>query len=144
MQSQSLTKMIIVLGICALFMRIAIAEPITGSICVAPLPYHAKEGDDDYRIAGGVKNYSYLFKVCIDGGVKTVVPLSGEPVLIENLDLNKKHKMVIYDKEKVIESFFFSFKARKSNCLCLSYTPGYQTWSLEVPQSGAKWCKCPE
>jgi hypothetical protein len=112
----------------------------SGLICIAPLPVNASESDHDYPEGKAPREYTYNFNVRIDDRESVSVP-SNKPLLIKGLELGKKHRVRISDGNRTIESFLFSFEARSSRSLCLSYTPWYQTWSLERP-ARRPWCKC--
>ena len=116
------------------------AASSTGKICIAPLPEYAREADHDYPGGRAPREYSYDFSVQIDSEKPVPVP-NDKPVLVTGLDVRSKHMVRIRDGEQTIESFWFSFSNRGSNELCLAYGPWYQTWSLDPPRPGAKWCK---
>lgn len=64
------------------------------------------------------------------------------PVAVDSLQLTRSHRVKIRDAGRIIESFRFTFGERGGFPLCLAYTPGYQTWSLERARPGQKWCEC--
>jgi hypothetical protein len=114
-------------------------SPATGSICVAPLPERARELDHDYPGGKAPREYSYDFSVQIDSGER--VALAKTPLLIDDLDLGRKHRVRIRDGKKTIESFSFTFESKQSAELCLTYGPWYQTWHLDIPRK-RKGCNC--
>ena len=112
-----------------------------GSICLAPLPEHARSADHDYPGGNAPREYSYQFSVQVDFAAPVKVP-ERAPVLMDGIALGITHRVVIRDAGRVIESFRFTFEKRGSNHLCLAYGPWYQTWSLEPPSARQSWCKC--
>ena len=111
-----------------------------GTICIAPLPANARESDRNYPGGKSPREFSYDFSVQLDD--RTPVPLpKALPFLTTNVPVKRKHRIVIRDSGRVIESFTFTLEARGSRHLCLSYTPWYQTWSLERP-GRRPWCQC--
>jgi hypothetical protein len=111
-----------------------------GSICVAPLPSNAKEMDHDYPGGRAPREYTYHFAVRVDDREAVLVSQHGA-FRIADLEVGMKHHVRINDGARSIESFWFTFEARKSRSLCLSYGPWYQTWSLEDSRKGLK-CGC--
>jgi len=55
-------------------------------------------------------------------------------VRIAGLDMWRKHVVRVFDGSHLIESFYFTFRDRGANDLCLSFTPLYRTWSLQPPE----------
>lgn len=84
--------------------------------------------------------YQYKFSVQIDSGKRVPVGAK-EGVLIPRLDTRKRHLVRIRDGEQLIQSFYFTFKNRGGNHLCLAYGPWYQTWQL-TPPGNRPWCRC--
>jgi hypothetical protein len=123
------------------FVPIRQATGVEGFICLAPLPKHAKALDHDYPGGKAPREYQYQFAVQFDEGEKIDIP-QDEPRPVSGLAVGKKHAVRIYDADELIESFSFTFEARGSKELCLSYGPWYQTWTLDPPRPGAHWCKC--
>ena len=72
------------------------------------------------------------------------IPKTGTPRLLTGLETGRRHRLVIRDAGRPIESFSFSFEGRGGTLLCLAYGPWYQTWTLDPPHPGAKWCRCKE
>lgn len=120
----------------------SIAADRKGSICIAPLPERTRELDHDHPDGKALREYSYDFAVQIDDR-KPVRISDSTAQLMAGLTLSNRHRVRIYDRDKIIESFYFTFKKRGSEHLCLSYKPWYQTWSLETPRN-RPWCKCPK
>jgi hypothetical protein len=111
-----------------------------GSICVAPLPVKARESDHDYPEGKAPREFTYNFAIRVDDRKGVALPTHAA-IRIDALELRRKHRVRISDGNRTIESFSFTFEARGSRNLCLSYTPWYQTWSLEPP--GLRpWCNC--
>ena len=117
----------------------AVGAERMGSICIAPLPERARELDHDSPGGKALREYSYDFAIQIDD--RKPLPVSDTAQLLAGLRVRNRHRVRIYDRDKVIESFYFTFEKRGSKHLCLSYTPWYQTWSLEKPQK-RPWCRC--
>jgi hypothetical protein len=99
-----------------------------GTVCVASLPARARETDHDFPGGKAARELKYRFTVQFDSLKPVVVP-SEKGTQIE-LPLKTKHRVIIRDDGKPIESFWFAFENRGGRHLCLSYTPWYQTWSL--------------
>jgi hypothetical protein len=118
----------------------AVGAQRKGSVCVAPLPERARELDHDYPGGKAPREYLYEFAIQIDDG-KPVRISDSTAQLLAGLTVKNRHRVRIYDRDKVIESFYFTFEKRGSEHLCISYTPWYQTWSLEKPRN-RPWCKC--
>jgi hypothetical protein len=100
--------------------------------------------EDADRLAfsdGPRRRYKYEFTVEIDQRPGIAVPKTN-PVAVEVLELTRPHWVKIRDAGRVIESFRFTFADRGGFPLCLAYTPGYQTWSLERARPGQEWCEC--
>lgn len=130
-----------------LVLGLLVPEPVTsaetGSVCIAPLP--EKVRDMDHDLPGGAtqkREPAYRFTVTIDEREPVVIPIGGEPQLVPGLDPKAKHRIVIRDAGKKIESFTFTFAGRGSLNLCLQYGPWYQTWVLDPPLPGRTWCRC--
>jgi hypothetical protein len=121
------------------------AEPggKVGVVCIAPLPKQAREADRLAFAGGPQRHFTYEFTVQI-GQQKPVALASSRPVPLTGIALEGTHRVVIRDADRIVESFRFRFAARGGTPLCLSYAPGYQTWSLERPRAGATWCQCEE
>ena len=109
-----------------------------GSICIAPVRDDAGTLDTG---AGNRRGYvSYEFNVRIDQGDWVNIP-ADKPLRIKAIDLGKKHLISIRDGNRIVESFWFTFEARRGTNLCLFYRPWYQTWVLELP-GNRPWCQC--
>jgi hypothetical protein len=119
----------------------AVAEIGVGRICVAPLTEKVEDADRLAFSGGPRRRYTYEFTVEIDHRPGIAVPKTN-PVAVEVLELTRPHRVKIRDAGRVIESFRFTFADRGGSSLCLAYTPGYQTWSLERARPGQKWCEC--
>jgi hypothetical protein len=111
-----------------------------GSICVAPLPSKAREMDHDYPGGRAPREYTYHFAVRVDDREPVLVPQQGA-LRIAELEVGRKHHVLISDGARPIESFRFTFEARKSRSLCLEYGPWYQTWTLQDSRKGLR-CAC--
>jgi len=120
------------------------AEPASpGQICVAPLPENVEALDRDMpRGVPQRREAQYQFSVAVDNLAPVMVPTGSMPRLITDVAVGSRHLIVIRDGREVIESFDFTFEERGSAELCLQYTPWYQTWQLEPPRRGARWCRC--
>ena len=126
----------------ALFPWFSIAEPL-GQVCIASLPKDvaAQDHDSSSRKAQRREPY-YEFSVEILGHSPTRLSPGGTPQLVADLPVGQRHRLVIRDRQEVIETFAFTFEARGGRRLCLAYKPFYQTWILEVPPPDARWCRC--
>ena len=111
----------------------------TGTVCIAPVTdamIAADRGDP----RGPSPRRDFHFNVQFDNGKRVDVPrVKGLPM--SGLAIGKRHLVRIRDGEKLIESFFFTFKDRGSTNLCLSYGPWYETWDLSAP-GRRRWCRC--
>ena len=119
------------------------AAPEEGRVCIGPLPADTRRVDHD--LVGGrpqKREHRYQFTVSIDGAAPVDVPLVTPGTYIRGLALGRRHRVAIRDASTRIESFAFTFEAKKSRDLCLSYAPWYQTWHLEPSTPRAKWCRC--
>lgn len=115
------------------------SEASSGSICVATLPEDVEPRDRDNPV---FRRFRYTFTIQVDK--REPVPVSKEETaFIDNLDLDKRHLVIIRDAGEIIESFYFTFEERGASHLCLSYGPWYQTWRL-APPLNRKWCRCKE
>jgi hypothetical protein len=113
----------------------------TGMVCIAPLPKDVREADRLAFSGGPRRHFKYAFSVQIDQQAPVAVPTS-RPISLTGIALGRTHRVLIRDDHRVVESFRFQFAARGGTPLCLSYGPGYQTWSLERPRPRATWCQC--
>ena len=113
-----------------------------GRVCIAAVdPVLASKADHDYPGGKAPREYAYKFTVHLDSRKPVEVSEDGS-VLIAEIATGEKHKLVIRDAGKIIESFSFTFERRGSTHLCLAYGPWYQSWHLEPPQPGWRWCRC--
>jgi hypothetical protein len=113
----------------------------TGMVCIAPLPRDVREADRLAFSGGPRRHFKYAFSVQIDQQAPVAVATS-RPIALTGIALDRTHRVLIRDDHRVIESFRFVFAARGGTPLCLSYGPGYQTWSLARPRPRATWCQC--
>jgi hypothetical protein len=113
--------------------------PEVGTVCLAPLSRASVMADRDPDV-GATRAYTYQFSVQIDRR-PTVDVSTSETRPIGGLAANQRHRVIIRDGTKIIESFSFTFAARGSRCLTLTYGGGYQTWMLE-PTRKRSQCKC--
>lgn len=121
----------------------ALGAPETGRICLAPVGELAREADHD--MPGGrpqKREPFYEFTVAVDGGPRVEVPMSGRPKLLRDVLLNRRHLMVIRDRNEILESFWFTFESRGGGELCLQYGPWYQSWLLDPSREGDPSCRC--
>ena len=111
-----------------------------GTVCIATFSEADRNTGGDTGGTRPLEQVTYLFSVQFDDGPRTNVPAS-EPVAIA-LTTGQRHLVRIFDGDRLIESFHFTFESRGSTYLCLSYGDYYQTWQLEPPLPAAKWCRC--
>jgi hypothetical protein len=104
-----------------------------GSICVLP-----NSPEPPTRISPGGEYNPQTLTVHVDHK-KLISWPHKEPVLIEGLDLRKRHLVVLTSDGKRIESFFFKFSKSDDARLCI-YFDGYQGVQLGN-QTNALWCK---
>jgi hypothetical protein len=131
----------LVFTLSVVFLSAAQTTEDEGFICLATLPNSAQAQDHDYPGGKAPREYQYKFAVQFDEGERVEIPRD-TPHPVSGLAARKNHVVRIYDADRLIESFSFTFEARGAKELCLSYTPWYQTWQLDPPRPGAKWCKC--
>jgi len=112
------------------------ADQAEGSACIATF----SEVDREPGIGGRRPRRTYAFAVRFDDGPRVSVPTSA-PTSV-SLTTGQPHLVRIFDGDELIESFHFTFEARKSSRLCLTYVDFYQTWRLEPAPRRAKWCRC--
>jgi hypothetical protein len=118
-----------------LAMRPAVSgEPTPGTVCVAP---NSAEPPERYS-PGGEYNPATL-SVRIDSGRFLLWPHK-DSVLIGNLDLKRRHLIVLKSDGKIIQSFWFRFSEYESSDLCVSFD-GYQGVQLQE-RKRSPWCKC--
>src|SRR5688500_11835688 len=91
----------------------AVGAERKGSICIAPLPEGARQLDHDYPGGKALREYSYEFAIQIDDRKRVPVPDTTSH-LLGGLALGTRHRARIYDGNRVIESFFFTFERRGS------------------------------
>jgi hypothetical protein len=104
-----------------------------GSICVLPnLP------EPPTRISSGGEYNPHTLTVRINKGQSIRWP-HNEPLLIDNLDLQEKHRVVLASDGKRIQSFRFKFSEEDEARLCI-YFDGYQGVQLGN-RKDAFWCK---
>jgi hypothetical protein len=110
------------------------AQPQRGTICVAP-----NSSKPPTRISPGGDYDPATLSVKVDNGRLLLWPHK-ESVIIGNLDLNRRHLVVLASDGKRIQSFWFRFSEYKSNDLCVSFD-GYQGVQLQE-RKYSQWCKC--
>jgi hypothetical protein len=113
---------------------------VEGSVCIATF---SDKDRNTFPEQGGPRprnEVTYAFAVQFDNGGRIPIP-SADPVSVA-LTTGQRHLVRIFDGDRQIESFHFTFDARKSAHLCLSYDDYYQTWGLEPIVPRAKWCRC--
>jgi hypothetical protein len=128
------------LGLLFLFVvsPLSVAEPNTGTICVA------SRADDPFRgqvIPPTGEVSSYGLRVRIDKRPSVDWP-QRKSLKIEGLDINERHLLaVVAGNDKPIESLLFRFSTYKSADLCMDYD-GYQGIGLKEASRHTPWCKC--
>jgi hypothetical protein len=58
------------------------------------------------------------------------------------LDLSSRHLAKVYENDKLLQSFWFSFDSADSKRLCLWLNTWYWTWNLWSASDGGKKCAC--
>ena len=104
-----------------------------GSICVLP-----NSPEPPTRISPGGEYDPETLTVRVDGR-QTIPWPHKDPVLIENLDLEQRHIVVLTSDGKRIQSFRFKFSSEDDGKLCM-YFDGYQGVQLGN-RTIALWCK---
>ena len=104
-----------------------------GSICVLP-----NSPEPPTRISPGGEYNPDTLTVRVDGQQPIPWPHK-DPVLIENLDLQQRHTVVLTSDGKRIHSFRFKFSPEDESKLCV-YFDGYQGVQLGNRRD-ALWCK---
>jgi hypothetical protein len=109
------------------------ASDKTGSICVLP-----NSPDPPTRISPGGDYNPDTLTLRIDG--RRAIPWPHkEPVLIDGLDLQERHLVVLTSDGKRIKSFRFRFAEQQDARRCI-YFDGYQGVQFETPTI-APWCR---
>lgn len=108
-----------------------------GTLCISPVPKSNSAETSLGNPSGGSRDFN--FSVRVDQRAPVVVSTT-QPVEIGNLQLRKKHRVVILRSGKRDQSFSFTFESRGGAKLCLWFKALYETWSLDsTPRSS---CKC--
>jgi hypothetical protein len=105
----------------------------TGSICVLP-----NSAEPPTRISPGGEYNPETLTLRVDKRELIRWPHKS-PVLIDGLDLNEHHLVVLTSDGKRIQSFRFKFSQEDDARLCM-YFDGYQGVQLESRKT-AFWCK---
>ena len=119
-----------------LLAALAIADPETGSVCVA-----SRTDDPWWKVAPPDATNTRGFRVKIDK--RSAEPWPQRTSLkLDGLDLEDAHLLVILNGTgKLVESVRFKFSTFKSADLCMSYD-GYQGMQLQEATKRTPWCKC--
>ncbi len=88
-------------------------QPQRGTVCVAP-----NSSEPPTRISPGGNYNPATLAVRIDNGRPLLWPHK-ESVLIKDLDLDRRHLMVLTSDGKRIQSFWFKFSEYGSNDMCV-------------------------
>jgi hypothetical protein len=108
-----------------------------GSLCIAPI--EAPRGGEKSLANPSGGNAVRAYSVQIDGRLSIPVP-AGRGTLVEALDLDKSHAIVIYADGIRKETIRLSFGEHRAQCLWFKAL--YKTWSL-TPRAGMeKLCAC--
>lgn len=110
------------------------AESGSGSICIAPVPETV-----DGRSAPGMA--CGLDKLSLKIDSKTMAWSIKESVKIGALDVNVRHRVVVFCDGKPQQSFGFRFSDFKTTDLCLFLNDLYRTVQLSELKR-YPWCKC--
>jgi hypothetical protein len=105
----------------------------TGSVCVLP-----NSPEPPTRISPGGQYNPATLKLSIDDRPSSPWPHKS-PLLLDDLDLTKRHLVVLTSEGKRIESFRFKFSDYNDERLCVAYD-GYQGVQLGN-RTNALWCK---
>ena len=132
----------VVLAVLFCFARTALAEPqvlsSVGRLCVASVPTPTAEPKALANPAGGNPDVEYSVKI---GGNSDLVMSRDRGVWIENLNLDRKYPIVIFEDGERTASFFLKLtEDNPSQCLFLS--PFYLTWQLWPMKQAGNWCDC--
>jgi len=112
----------------------ASADSHSGSVCIAPVPETV-----DGRSAPGMACGLDKLSLKIDG--KAMAWSTKESVKIEDLDVNVRHRVVVFCDGKPQQSFGFRFSDFKTADLCLFLNDLYRTVQLSEVKR-CPWCKC--
>src|SRR3954470_7024003 len=114
----------------------ATASNPTGSLCVLP---HVKRANATTR-SPDVPPAAEHDALRLDGGAW--VPLSAQTaVLLTDIPLQGRHKVVITGDGRPFSSFSFSFTELRRSDLCLSQSGLYRTWRFH-PSPAYSGCRC--
>jgi hypothetical protein len=121
-----------------IFAPFGVAEPDTGTVCVAPRaldPFRGQVIPETGEVSSGG------LQVKIDK--RTAVPWpQRESLKFEGLDLKARHLLVVIDAHgKPVESLWFRFADYKSPHLCMFYD-GYGGIGLNEDGKRRPWCRC--
>jgi hypothetical protein len=118
------------------FSSISFTQSENGSVCVAPISKYWPETAGTPDLSCSPRKLS----VRIDTQKAFAWPTS-KGVVINGLDLNARHRVVVYCDEKPQQGFSLRFSDFKDRQLCLFLNDLYKTVQLWEP-SQAPWCKC--
>jgi len=124
--------------IAMLLCPVSFGQSEQGSVCVAPISKGWPPTAGTVELACA----SNKFSLKIDAQ-KAIPWPSTESIKIDGLDINTRHRVVVYCAGKPQQSFGFRFSAFKTAELCLFLNDLYKTAQLWDPkQNPAPWCKC--
>jgi hypothetical protein len=124
----------VALGLLFLAVPILSEQPRTGKLCVEPNSSKAPA-----LVSPGQSYNPATLTVRIDKGTPVPWPHK-ESLKIGDLDLSKRHLVVLTSGGKSIQSFWFHFSDYGSTVLCLAFD-GYHGVQLDDPKN-SRWCKC--
>jgi hypothetical protein len=115
---------------------VALAEG-AGSLCIAPVK--ASRGGEKSLANPSGGNAAHAYSVQIDGGPSIAVA-ADRGTLVEALDLDKPHTVVIYADGLRKETIRLRFGEHRAQCLWFKAL--YETWSLTPRAGKEKICAC--
>ncbi|MFC1838955.1 hypothetical protein ACFL1N_05190 [Thermodesulfobacteriota bacterium] len=111
-----------------------------GVVCIGPIP----APDTNTKACEVNPKWcaeNHEFSIQIDDGIILPVPY-GVNKKYERIKTGERHLLIIRDKGKIIESFWFSFENYNTEKLCLWFKPMYLTWSIWPQKNSKHLCKC--
>jgi hypothetical protein len=108
-----------------------------GSLCVAPI--EAPRGGEKSLANPSGGNTAHVYSVQIDNR-SSIAVAADRGALIEALDLDKSHTIVIYADGRKKETIRLRFGEHRAQCLWFNAL--YETWSLTPRAGKEKICTC--
>lgn len=112
-----------------------------GTVCLGQLPKKFLQPNE----VGGNEYVEFdpamTYFLQIDG-LDRIAFSTDEPQTYPALDLSSRHLAKVYENDKLLQSFWFSFDSLNSEKLCLWLNTWYWTWNMWSASDGGKKCAC--